>query len=336
MPDDRAGGRRTDGTAGRAATDHPNQAGRPGDHGSRTRPARAAGRRRATLDRPGQDVGHAGIAAGGHDQGDPLVPVEAGQGGHRSAFDLDDRDPQAGRVQDELLEGVPALGHDQQPACLAAGDERFLNRTAAGHDLVAGLDQSRLGGLQARAVEGRRAGEIRTTTIKRRPVRSIHEGAGRKRPVAVRPVTIGPLGTTAIWPLTIRTERSPAGRPKCPLERRPVRPAPIGRRLAGLEPGPIREATRSFEAGSFEARAFARLPHVGAILALGPAAEAEPGPLPALGRRSAVDHPGGDRAMGDRHGRHGAGRHGAGRRAAGRRAAGCIPGRRRAGGRRGD
>ena len=111
-------------------------------------------RRLAALDCPGEDLGHAGIASGSHDQGDPLVAVEAGQGGQRAAFHLDDRDPQAGRVQDDLLEGAPALGHDQQPARLASGDERLLDRPAPGHDLVTGLDQAGFGRFQPRARRG--------------------------------------------------------------------------------------------------------------------------------------------------------------------------------------
>ena len=48
------------------------------------------------------------------DQGDPLVPVEAGDRRQGPALELDDRDPQAGRVEHELLERVAPLRDDEQ------------------------------------------------------------------------------------------------------------------------------------------------------------------------------------------------------------------------------
>ena len=54
-------------------------------------------------------------AARPDDERDPLVAVEPGERGQRAALDLDDRDPQARRVEDEPLERLAALGHDEQP-----------------------------------------------------------------------------------------------------------------------------------------------------------------------------------------------------------------------------
>jgi hypothetical protein len=43
-------------------------------------------------------------------------------------------------MQDELLEGGAALRDDEQPEGRASGRERFLDRAAAGDDLLALLE----------------------------------------------------------------------------------------------------------------------------------------------------------------------------------------------------
>jgi hypothetical protein len=188
------------------------------------------------------------------------VTVEAGQRGHRPALDLDDRNSEAGGVQDELLEGLPTLGHDQQAACLASSDEGFFDRTAAGHDLVSGFDQSGFRRLEAGPVEGCGAGDVRTTAIERRTIRPVRERARGRRAVSIRAATLG-------------AEGPPTGWPERPLERRPIRAASIGRSLAGLESGTIRNSP-----GALEPRSLGLVPDVGAILTLGTAPEAEAGP----------------------------------------------------------
>ena len=84
-----------------------------------------------------EDVLEAGEASRLDDEGDALVAVEPGEGGQRPAFHLDDRDAQVGRVEDELLERLPSLGHDQQADGRAAGDERFLDGASTGDQLLA-------------------------------------------------------------------------------------------------------------------------------------------------------------------------------------------------------
>ena len=72
----------------------------------------------------------------------PWWPSKPGQRGQRPALDLDDRDAQARGVQDELLEGLPSLRHDQQSTCLAPRDECLLDRTPTGDQLVRrGIEQ---------------------------------------------------------------------------------------------------------------------------------------------------------------------------------------------------
>ena len=121
------------------------------------------------------------------DQRDTLVAVEPGQRGQRPAFDLDDRDPQARGVQDDLLERLAALRHDQQPAGRPARDERLLDRTPPGDELL-------VRGRAPRAAAGR-------------------VGAGRAA-VAPRPVRYGGPRPTAIAGRRRGPgrRRSPAGR----------------------------------------------------------------------------------------------------------------------------
>ena len=102
-------------------------------------------RRLAALDRAGEDVVERRPAARLDDERDALVAVEAGERRQRAALDLDDRDPQARRVEHDLLERLPPLRHDQQPDRRPAGDERLLDRPAAGDELLVLAEQLRIG-----------------------------------------------------------------------------------------------------------------------------------------------------------------------------------------------
>ena len=88
-------------------------------------------RRLLAFDRPGEDVVQAGVLAAVGDERNPLVAVEAGQRRQRAALDLDDRDAQVGRVEDELLERLTALRNDQEADGLPVGDEGLLDGMAA-------------------------------------------------------------------------------------------------------------------------------------------------------------------------------------------------------------
>ncbi len=134
-------------------------------------------RRLAALAGEGEDVvGRRPLAKPDHER-DALVPVEAGDLRQRPALDLDDRDPQARRVEHELLERPAALGDDEQPARLAAGDERLLDGAPARDELLVLGEGQRRGERLGRPerhrrvrTDGRpgRAVERRVRTIRRR------------------------------------------------------------------------------------------------------------------------------------------------------------------------
>lgn len=69
------------------------------------------------------------------------MAVEAGDRGQGATLDLDDRNSQARGVEDETLQRLAALRHDEQAAGRAAGDERLLDRTTACDELLALADQ---------------------------------------------------------------------------------------------------------------------------------------------------------------------------------------------------
>jgi hypothetical protein len=95
------------------------------------------------LNRSSEDVSDRRELAGLHDEGDALVPIKASQGGQRSTLELDDRDPQARRMEDELLERFATLGYDKEPERGPAGGERLLDWTATGHELFVCSEQIR-------------------------------------------------------------------------------------------------------------------------------------------------------------------------------------------------
>ena len=95
---------------------------------------------------------------------DALVTVEAGDRGQRAALDLDDGDPQARGVEDELLEGEAALRDHEHALRLASRDECLLDRAAAGDQLLVVcegegrvLDPQRARGRVAGSADGRAA-----------------------------------------------------------------------------------------------------------------------------------------------------------------------------------
>ena len=125
-------------------------------------------RRLAALGGAREDLVGGGPTARVDDERDPLVAVEAGDRGQRAALDLDDGDPQARRVQHELLERVPALRDDEQAAGLAARDERLLDRSAAGDELLAlGEAEQRVVERRIGARESRRDGRTRAARVRR-------------------------------------------------------------------------------------------------------------------------------------------------------------------------
>ena len=131
-------------------------------------------RRLAALGRPGEDVVERGEPARLDHERDPLVAVEPGQRGQRAALDLDDRDAQAGGMEDELLERVPALRDDEQAMGGPAGGEDLLDRAAAGDELLVGAEQVRRRQRRRRPRPGRgiRAGpaaRTRTRAVARGP-----------------------------------------------------------------------------------------------------------------------------------------------------------------------
>ncbi len=84
-------------------------------------------------------------------------------------------------MEDELLERAAALGHHEQPTRLASSDEGLLDGPAAGHDLVAGVDEGGLGRFEAGPAEGGR-----TFPVDPRPV-----AAGAGRPRTARAISAG-------------------------------------------------------------------------------------------------------------------------------------------------
>jgi hypothetical protein len=101
-------------------------------------------RRLGALLRSSEDVIDARPRPWLDDERDPLVPVESGDRSQTPAFDLDDRDSEARRMQHEPLEGLPPLRDDEQPARGPSGDERLFDGSPAGHELFVRPDQLEL------------------------------------------------------------------------------------------------------------------------------------------------------------------------------------------------
>jgi hypothetical protein len=100
-------------------------------------------------------------------------------------------------MQDELLERSPALGHDEQPAGLATGNEGFLDGAPPGDDLIAGFDEAGFSRLEPRPIEAARTGEVGPATLDEGALR-----AATERPRAGGAVAIGPPRFGSIRPAT--------------------------------------------------------------------------------------------------------------------------------------
>ncbi len=135
-------------------------------------------RRLPALGCPREHVVDPGEPAWLDDQRHALVPIEPGERGQRPAFDLDDRDPQARGMQDELLERRAPLWHHEQPDRRSPCDERFLDRTTAGHEFL--VRAERLGRWQRRAGVG--------WTARARSVGTAGRAEGHTRPARPAPV----------------------------------------------------------------------------------------------------------------------------------------------------
>ena len=218
-------------------------------------------RRLAALDAPGEDLVERGEPARPDDERDALVAVEAGEGGQRAALHLDDRDPQARGVEDELLERLPALRDDEQADRGSPGDERLLDRAAAGDQLLVLGEEAggrrRRAAIAVRASPGCRAGpthggadRIRVRVAGRRTAgvdpANGGRGPGERRPRGRRPG--GPIGrgrpgrSKAVGPRRTAVGRTAVGRPvgrtaaRGAIARRSSR-AVDGRRSSSRSPG---------------------------------------------------------------------------------------------------
>jgi hypothetical protein len=97
----------------------------------------------AAFDGAGEDVVDPGIDPWLDRQGNPLVAVEPGEGCQRSAFDLDDGDPEACGVEDEPLERLAPLRDDEQAVGRSPGDEGLLDRPTARDELLSFCEEIR-------------------------------------------------------------------------------------------------------------------------------------------------------------------------------------------------
>ena len=135
--------------------------------------------RLAALHGPRKDIVDARVDPRLDGERDPLMTVKASERGQGSAFDLDDRDPEAGRVQDEPLERLTALRDDEQPMGRSACDEGLLDRAPAGDELLVVRQEVGRWDGGPEALIG--AGPVRPRAVLRRPARS-----WSTRPEAVR------------------------------------------------------------------------------------------------------------------------------------------------------
>ena len=207
--------------------------------------------RLAALRRAGEDVVDAGPGPRIDDEGDPLVSIEPGDRGEGSALDLDDRDPEARRVQDEPLERRPALWHDQESTRAAARDECLLDRTPPGNELLTlrkkvgggnlGRCRERLAAIEW-AWSGNRipcgAGSARSAPLAR--------GPGVERRTVVARATVRER-RAVVSPWAIPERRTVVSRWAIPERRTVVSPRPIPERSASCLARP-REWPEAFRA----------------------------------------------------------------------------------------
>jgi len=132
--------------------------------------------RLAPLHRSGEDIVDAGIGPRLDDEGDPLVAIEAGERGQGPALDLDDRDTEAGRVQDEPLQRLASLRDDEQAMGRPARDERLLDGATAGDELFVVAEV--IGWRDRRAEAGLGAGSVRPRSARTGPPSAAIVGPG--------------------------------------------------------------------------------------------------------------------------------------------------------------
>ena len=98
-------------------------------------------RRLATFLRPSEDVLEAGELPWLDDERDALVAVEPGERRQRTALDLDDRDAEVRRVEDDLFECRAAIRNDEQPPSRTPSDEGLFDGAAACDQLLVGFER---------------------------------------------------------------------------------------------------------------------------------------------------------------------------------------------------
>ena len=189
-------------------------------------------RRLAPFRRAGEDVVDARPGPRIDDEGDPLVPIEAGDRGEGSPLDLDDRDPKARRVQDEPLEGGPALWHDQESTRGAPRDECLFDRTPPGDELLTHREK----------VRGRNLGRCRERLASIEAVRPGHR----------LPSRAGSAWATALAGGAVRERRSVVSRWAIGERRAVISPWAIPKRRAVVSPWAIAERSAACLAGTLE------------------------------------------------------------------------------------
>jgi hypothetical protein len=156
-----------------------------------------------------EDVIEAGEPPGLDHECDPLVAVEARERGERAALDLDNRDTQVRRVEDELLEGGTTLGHDQQPDRGTSCDERLLDGSPPGDELLLGAEGIRR--WEGRLAIGRRRPERPGPTVRR------SAGASVAIPAAI-PISVSIIRRPTI-PGSSRSSRGATGPSRSAIHR---------------------------------------------------------------------------------------------------------------------
>ena len=147
------------------------------------------------------------------DEPDALVAVEAGQRGQRPALELDDRDAQARGMEDQSLERLASLRHDEQAAGLAPRGERLLHGSPSGDQLLVLADEVR-----RRQRRGRLERPVGT-----RPWRHGPDRAGGRRGRTARDARVHAVGRSR------PDDRGPADAPRS-YGRSPIGSVAAGRR----------------------------------------------------------------------------------------------------------
>ena len=195
-------------------------------------------RRLASFDRAGEDVVDPGVDPWLDRESDPLVAVESGERGQRPAFDLDDGDPETGRVEDEPLERLAALRDDEEATSRSSSDERLLDRATSGNELLVLAEEVRW--RDGRSERWRRTRGRLPLAVRSRSVEtgSIGTGSPEVGSIGSRSILIGALEASPVrgwargaWPLAEPAALTRAGRATAEWRSRPAR-AIAGRSVA--------------------------------------------------------------------------------------------------------